>query len=116
MKTDPAQMALLFDFYGELLTEKQRVLFDLYYNQDFSLGEIAENEGISRQGVHDAIARAEQALRNYEEKTGCVARYYRTQEAMVAIAEAADLLKDSAAPEAILAVQKIAAAIDSIKE
>lgn len=116
MKTDPAQMALLFDFYGELLTEKQRVLFDLYYNQDFSLGEIAENEGISRQGVHDAIARAEQALRNYEEKTGCVARYYRTQEAMAAIAEAADLLKDSAAPEAILAVEKIAAAIDSIKE
>ena len=116
MKTDPAQMALLFDFYGELLTEKQRVLFDLYYNQDFSLGEIAENEGISRQGVHDAIARAEQALRNYEEKTGCVARYYRTQEAMAAIAEAASLLRDSAAPEAVLAAQKIAAAIDSIKE
>lgn len=116
MKTDPAQMALLFDFYGELLTEKQRELFDLYHNQDYSLGEIAENEGISRQGVHDTIARAEQALRNYEEKTGCVARYYRTQEAMAAIAEAACLLRDSTAPEAILAAQKIAAAIDSIKE
>lgn len=116
MKTDPAQMALLFDFYGELLTDKQRLLFDLYYNQDYSLGEIAENEGISRQGVHDAIARAEQALYNYEEKTGCVARYRRTQEAMAAIAEAADLLKDSAAPEAIAAAKKIAAAIDSIKE
>ncbi|MBE6955154.1 MAG: DNA-binding protein [Ruminococcaceae bacterium] len=116
MKTDPAQMALLFDFYGELLTEKQRVLFDLYYNQDFSLGEIAENEGISRQGVHDAIARAEQALRNYEEKTGCVARHRRTQEAVAAIAEAAEGLTSSAAPDAKTAAQIILAAIDSIKE
>ena len=116
MKTDPAQMALLFDFYGELLTEKQRVLFDLYYNQDFSLGEIAENEGISRQGVHDAIARAEQALRNYEEKTGCVARYYRTQEAVQVIADAVKTISTSSDPVTIAAAKTIAAAIDSIKE
>lgn len=116
MKTDPAQMALLFDFYGELLTEKQRELFDLYYNQDFSLGEIAENEGISRQGVHDTIARAEQALRNYEEKTGCVARHRRTQEAVAAIAVAAEQLLRSAGPDAKSAAQNILAAIDSIKE
>ena len=116
MKTDPAQMALLFDFYGELLTEKQRVLFDLYYNQDFSLGEIAENEGISRQGVHDTIARAEQALRNYEEKTGCVARHRSTQEAVVVIAEAAEKMILSADPDAKTAAQTILAAIDSIKE
>ena len=55
-------MTLLFDCYGGLLTDKQRELFDLHYNQDLSLGEIAENEGISRQGVHDAIGRAEAAL------------------------------------------------------
>ncbi|MDD3165553.1 MAG: YlxM family DNA-binding protein [Oscillospiraceae bacterium] len=67
-------MALLFDTYGALLTDKQRLLFDQYYNQDLSLGEIAENEGISRQGVHDAICRAESVLTDLEEKTGCVAR------------------------------------------
>lgn len=64
---------MLFDFYGELLTEKQREYFDLHYNEDLSLGEIAESQGISRQGVWDLIRRAEESLRRYEEKTGLVA-------------------------------------------
>ena len=62
MKRDAVEMSLLLDYYGELLTEKQRTCFDLYYNQDLSLGEIAQEAGISRQGVHDFLARAEQAL------------------------------------------------------
>ena len=67
-------MSLLFDTYGALLTEKQQTYFDLYYNQDLSLAEIAEQEGISRQGVHDAISRSEALLASFERVTGCVAR------------------------------------------
>ena len=66
---------LLFDFYGELLTEKQKEYFDLHYNEDLSLSEIAESEGISRQGVWDIIRRAEDSLRRYENRTGLVARF-----------------------------------------
>ena len=69
------EMTLLFDFFGELLTEKQREYFDLYYNDDLSLSEIAENEGISRQGVRDIIVRAENSLRETEEKTGIIKRF-----------------------------------------
>ena len=58
MKQDALQMSLLFDYYGELLSEKQRVCFDLYYNQDLSLSEIASELGITRQGVHDSLSRA----------------------------------------------------------
>ena len=56
MKGKPLEMSLLFDFYGETLTEKQRELFDLYYNEDLSLAEIAEHAGITRQGVRDSIS------------------------------------------------------------
>ena len=79
MKGKPLEMSLLFDFYGEALTEKQRELFDLYYNEDLSLAEIAEHAGITRQGVRDSIKRAEHALREMEEKLGLVARYGGTE-------------------------------------
>ena len=72
MKDTKFSMTLLFDYYGDLLTDKQKTYFDLYYNQDFSLAEIAEEEGISRQGVYDALTRTEAILRNFEEKTGFV--------------------------------------------
>ena len=66
---------MLFDFYGELLTDKQREYFDLHYNEDLSLSEIAESEGISRQGVWDIIRRAEVGLRRFESRTGLVRRF-----------------------------------------
>ncbi len=62
------QVPLLLDLYGEMLTEKQRDFLDLYYNEDLSLSEIAENEGITRQGVRDAIKRAETQLFDMESK------------------------------------------------
>ena len=68
-------ISLLNDFYGELLTPKQRQYIDLYYNDNLSLGEIGENEGISRQGVRDILVRAENTLLETEEKTGLVARH-----------------------------------------
>ena len=66
--------SMLLDFYGQLLTEKQRECFDLHYNEDLSLSEIAEQSGISRQGVWNNIRRADAALRELEEKTGLVGR------------------------------------------
>ncbi len=63
-------MSDLLDIYGELLTEKQRDMLELYYNDDLSLAEIAEHYEISRQGVHDSIKRGEEALAEYERVLG----------------------------------------------
>lgn len=71
---DALEMTLLFDYYGDLLTDRQRMCFDLRHNQDLSLAEIAQELQVSRQGVHDNLSRAEALLRNMEEKTGCVRR------------------------------------------
>ena len=93
MKGKPLEMSLLFDFYGETLTEKQRELFDLYYNEDLSLSEIAEHAGITRQGVRDSIKRAEHALGEMEDKLGLVARYGGTGRCAAALAEQVTLLQ-----------------------
>lgn len=89
MKSNTVHMALLFDFYGDLLTDKQRELFDLYYNEDMSLAEIAEHAGISRQGVRDAVVRGESLLRDTEDKLGFVKRYAGYEAKLDMIAEAA---------------------------
>ena len=64
------KISLLFDCYGELLSDKQREIFDCYYNEDFSLSEVGENFGITRQGVRDFVKRTEQQLIDYEAKLG----------------------------------------------
>lgn len=64
------QISLLLDFYNNLLTDKQRELTEMYYNEDMSLSEISEIVGISRQGVRDAVKRAEAILLDAEEKVG----------------------------------------------
>ena len=74
MEDSRLMRSMLLDFYGELLTEKQRECYDLHYNEDLSLSEIAEQCGISRQGVWDNIRRADAALQELEEKTGLVGR------------------------------------------
>ena len=114
MKQDALQMSLLFDYYGELLSEKQRVCFDLYYNQDLSLSEIASELGITRQGVHDSLSRAETALGEFERVTGCIARDRRTANALEAIADACERLQSI--PEGREAAQNILLASASIKE
>ena len=114
MKQDALQMSLLFDYYGELLSQKQRICFDLYYNQDLSLSEIAAELGITRQGVHDSLVRAEQALSEFERVTGCIARDRRTAKALDKIAGACRKLQSI--PEAREAAQEILAAGASIKE
>ncbi len=71
------EIAFLLDFYGEMLTEKQRDMVDYYYNDDLSLAEIAENEGITRQGVRDSIKRAEAQMLEMEERLGLARRFRR---------------------------------------
>ncbi len=89
MKENPLFMSMLYDFYGEVLTDKQKDFFDLYYNQDLSLGEIAENANITRQGVRDVIVRATQTLREMEEKLTLVERYKAIQTGLLEIRDAA---------------------------
>ena len=83
------EMAVLIDFYGEMLTAKQRDFLEYYYNDDLSLSEIAENEGITRQGVRDVLVRSEAILNEMEEKTGIVARFLEMQKISAEIENAA---------------------------
>ena len=69
------EIPFLLDFYGEMLTEKQRNCLVYYYEEDLSLSEIAENEGISRQGVRDSIKRAEAQLFDMEKRLGLAKRF-----------------------------------------
>ena len=78
MDDDALLMTMLFDFFGDLLTDKQREYFDLYHNEDFSLSEIAEKAGITRQGVYDIIVRAEKTLMEIEQKTGVIRKWQET--------------------------------------
>ena len=113
-------LSLLLDFYGELLTEKQREYADLYYNENLSLSEIAENDGISRQAVRDSLIRAEAVLRSTEDKTGLVARHVRLREQ---ISEAEELLARIARrnssrlsdPELLSLCERMQAKLDEMK-
>ena len=121
MKGKPLEMSLLFDFYGETLTEKQRELFDLYYNEDLSLSEIAEHAGITRQGVRDSIKRAEHVLGEMEDKLGLVARYGGTGRCAAALAEQVTLLQTLNADklhsrEADGILSRMAALLDQLRQ
>ena len=72
---DVKEVSLLLDFYGDLLSERKQSVLTLYYNEDFSLAEIADEIGISRQGARELIKKAEEELRNFEEKLGLVERF-----------------------------------------
>ncbi len=93
MKNQTYRMTMLYDFYGELLTERQKEFFDLYYNEDLSLSEIAENSGISRQGVRDAIVRGEGTMQEIEDKTGIIKRFMKLRDRVNVIAQSAQELR-----------------------
>lgn len=69
------EISLLLDFYGQLLSKKQYEILDMHFNNDYSLGEIAEHFNISRQGVFDNIKRGKATLANMEEKLGLVSKF-----------------------------------------
>ncbi len=99
--------SLLLDFYGQTLTGKQREVMELYYNEDLSLSEIAENQGISRQAALDSIRRAEKHLEGMESGLGMLEKY---QACTQAAAEIERLARGAAAEREILAeVRKIRA-------
>lgn len=90
---DALEMALLLDYYGGMLTEKQRQCFDMRYNQDLSLGEIGEILGVSRQAVCDNLSRTEALLRKMEEQIGCIRRARNRRKALSTIIQTAGELQ-----------------------
>ncbi len=80
----------LLDFYGPLLTGRQREALDMYYNMDYSLGEIAAEFGVTRQGVHRLILQGEKRLLEMEAVLGCAALYGKAAEVLACIEEAED--------------------------
>ena len=83
--SETLQMTMMFDFFSDLLTDRQREFFDLYHNEDLSLSEIAEGTGISKQGVYDIITRAEKTLMEIEQKTGIIKKWRETRAALESV-------------------------------
>ena len=113
---DAIEIILLYDYYGDLLTDRQRECFEMRYNQDMSLSEIAEELGISRQGVHDNLNRTEALLRNMEAKTGCVSRDLACRKAAKTIMDAANRLKQSEDRAVSALAEQILAAVQGLEE
>ena len=114
VKKDTVYLTMLLDYYGELLTDKQREYFDLHYNQDLTLSEIGEMNGISRQGVWEIVRRAEAVMRGIDEKTGLVSRRRERSEAVKAITEALTPLLDSGDSEAAGAARRSLEALKAL--
>lgn len=111
-----AEMALFADFYGPLLTEKQRNIWDLHYEQDLSLVEIAAAVDISRQAVYDLLKRTEKILRGYEAKLGLVQRFLLEQEKLIEVKERLKGFteEDFANPQAWESYQRICQQINDV--
>jgi len=92
-ENDLTRRALYFDFYGSLLTEKQREIYDLHYQQDLSFGEISEIRGVSREAVFDLLKRTEEALKFYESKLSLVEKYQLSREIIKEIAQKIDIIR-----------------------
>ena len=113
---DAFEMAMLFDYYGSMLTDKQREYIEMRYNQDLSLGEIADTLGVSRQAVCDNLTRTEALLRRMEENIGCVKRDMLRRTAIQEILDAATVLDASSDPAILASVQRIRAALHTLEE
>ena len=110
------ELGQLFDYYGAFLTERQRGLVEAYANDNLSLGEIAEQEGISRQGVHDTISRTEAILRGMEEATGCLRQAEAMRRLCAEVEAAAQPLLHHEDPTVRQCAGRIFAAVSSVKE
>ena len=102
---------MLFDFYGELLTGRQKNVMEYYYNDNFSFSEIAEALCVSRQAVYDALHKAEKSLRNYENKLGLMQKLEKNM---------SDIKEAEAAVDAIIGEysddEKLVSKLISVKE
>ena len=115
---DILKTTLLYDFYGELLTDKQKEIYELFYQNDMSLTEIASELDISRQAVRDQLKRTEKILSEYEQKLGLVERFMADRNSAQQIRRLIDELEDKCAfsPEAVAIAEKIRKAVDEITE
>jgi predicted DNA-binding protein YlxM (UPF0122 family) len=105
------RIGFLYDFYGALLTKKQKECLNMYYLQDFSLAEIAEHFGTSRQAVHDTLRRAEQTVEKYEEKLFLLKKY---QKEKILLREIGILI--NSLPQDAASLSEIKAANEKLKE
>ena len=110
------EMTLLFDYYGGLLTEKQRQCFDMRYNQDLSLGEIAMDLGVSRQAVCDNLTRTEALLRKMEANVGYVSKDLKLRKALSLVEDGAKQLANHSDSEVSLVAQQILRELGKLKE
>ncbi len=115
---DILKTTLLFDFYGELLTDKQKNIYELFYQNDMSLSEIADELGISRQAVRDQLKRTEKILSEYENKLKLVERFMANKNSAGKIRKLIDELekKNELSQEALGIAEQIRRAVDEITE
>ena len=112
-----AKVSILFDFYGEMLTKRQQEVIRRYHEENFSLAEIAEELGISRQAVHDTLKKAEKALRSYEDRLGLVARMENSRKVIETTDRTIEKLMSKCSDESMMKdLKKIKKAIDSLEE
>ncbi|NLT63594.1 MAG: DNA-binding protein [Clostridiales bacterium] len=109
-------MTMLLDFYGDLLTPKQRSCFNMHYNEDLSLSEIAEHMEISRQGVRDLIVRAEATLVGTEKKIGLVKRFSEQKLVLDKMQDELNELRHLTDGKANELVEKLLSELDSIRD
>ncbi len=112
------EMSMLFDFYGQLLTSKQQEILQLYYEDNNTLAEIAENLGISRQAVHDTVRKAEKSLHDYEDALGLIGKFQETETAINKINESIEAaMKEHREDRALMSeLEKIKAIIEKIND
>lgn len=96
---DFVRKSLLLDFYGELLTERQREVYRKYHAEDLSLGEIAEEYEVSRQAIHDLLKRSDKQLESYEERLQLIKRFTAQKEKILQIRKLAEGQKQEAMQE-----------------
>ncbi len=97
----------LYDFYGELLNEHQRTIYEAFVFDDLSLSEIAEQEGITRQGVHDLVRRCTKTLENYESKLHLVEKFLRIRDQIRDIQSITSDTEGTDAAARLLTIQEI---------
>ena len=108
IKAKNLTVTMLMDFYGQLLTDKQLAALDMYYNEDLSLAEIADEEGISRQGVRDSIKRGEKLLNAYEDKLGLAKRFAEISAGIAEMKAIIDSLRTDGNEDKISALKELA--------
>ncbi len=111
-----AKQSLLYDFYGALLSERQRQVMELYNEENLTLAEIAAEFGISRQGVHDALKNGQRALEEYEDKLGLLEKFKKTSDAIKEISDRIDEIVEEENCGSRSALLQIKSIIDKLEE